>query len=63
MLYLNLITFNEIMFQATKKDLQKTQVTDKKLLDKSSLNIKLVAEHEDDVKLARAIASNSKKGL
>lgn len=51
------------LFQATKKELQKKQVIDNKLLDKSSLNIKLVTEHEDDIKLARAIASNCKKGI
>ncbi|XP_015513756.1 coiled-coil domain-containing protein 130 homolog [Neodiprion lecontei] len=45
--------------RATKKELLNTQVLDKKLLDKSSLNIKLVTEHEDDIKLARAITSGS----
>lgn len=49
--------------RATKKELQRTQVVDKKLLEKSSLNIELVTEHEDDIKLARSITSGSKKGL
>ncbi|XP_012267777.2 coiled-coil domain-containing protein 130 homolog [Athalia rosae] len=47
-------------FRATKKELQQKQVIDATLLDKSSLNIKLVSEHEDDIKLARSITSYSK---
>ena len=36
-----------------KKAIQETAATDQALLDKSSLNLKLVEEKEDDVRMAQ----------
>lgn len=43
------------MLQTRKKELQKKQGLDQILLKKSGLNIDLVNEHEDDIKLAKLL--------
>lgn len=55
-------------FRAEKKEIQNKKSLDKSLLNKLGININLVAEHEDDVKLAQLLMQNkrverNKKGL
>lgn len=49
------------IFQERKKELQKKQTRDHALLKRTGLNIDLVREHEDDIKLAKLFAH--KKGI
>ncbi|XP_015593719.1 coiled-coil domain-containing protein 130 homolog isoform X2 [Cephus cinctus] len=49
-------------FRARKKELQEKGTLDQQLLKNSSLNIELVSEHEDDIKLARLLMHSSQKG-
>lgn len=44
-----------MILQTRKKELQKKQGLDQMLLKKSGLNIDLVNEHEDDIKLAKLL--------
>lgn len=46
----------DLSFQERKKELQKKQTRDHALLKKTGLNIDLVNEHEDDIKLAKLFA-------
>lgn len=48
------------MLQGRKQELKKKQAADGSLLKKVGLDIDLVSEHEDDVKLAKLLAH--KKG-
>lgn len=48
------------MLQEKKKDLKRKQSTDSTLLKKTGLDIDLVQEHEDDIKLAKLLTR--KKG-
>lgn len=50
-----LVTDKYIRLQTRKKELQKKQGLDQMLLKRSGLNIELVKEHEDDVKLAKLL--------
>ncbi|XP_051164775.1 coiled-coil domain-containing protein 130 homolog [Leptopilina boulardi] len=55
-------------FRAEKKEIEKKKSLDKSLLNKMGININLVAEHEDDVKLAQLLmqtkkVERNKKGL
>lgn len=49
------------IFQERKKELQKKQIGEHALLKKTGLNIDLVNEHEEDIKLAKLLAH--KKGI
>lgn len=60
-MYILIITEKYIALQTRKKELQKKQGIDHLLLKKSGLNIDLVNEHEDDVKLAKLLMH--KKGV
>ncbi|XP_012289175.1 coiled-coil domain-containing protein 130 homolog [Orussus abietinus] len=48
-------------FRARKKELQSKQTTDHKLLTKMGIDVDLVNEHEDDIKLARLLMYNKQK--
>lgn len=50
------------MTQAKKKELKKKQGLNQLLLNKSGLKIDLVEEHEDDIKTAKLLVHNTKKG-
>jgi hypothetical protein len=49
--YIFLVGLNS-SFQVEKKQLKASEQADRALLDKSSLDISLVSEHDDDIKLA-----------
>ncbi|KAF7384917.1 hypothetical protein HZH66_012003 [Vespula vulgaris] len=49
-------------FRAKKKELKKKQGLNQLLLNKSGLKIDLVEEHEDDIKTAKLLVHNTKKG-
>ncbi|XP_024940032.1 coiled-coil domain-containing protein 130 homolog isoform X1 [Cephus cinctus] len=51
-----------VRYFARKKELQEKGTLDQQLLKNSSLNIELVSEHEDDIKLARLLMHSSQKG-
>lgn len=55
--------FVQIVFQAKKKELQQKQTMDQGLLNKLGINIKLVEENTDDVKLAQLLMQNKSRGL
>lgn len=50
------------VFRAKKKELQKKQGINQLLLNKSGLKLDLVDEHEDDIKTAKLLTHNNKKG-
>lgn len=50
------------MSQAKKKELKQKQGLNQLLLNKSGLKIDLVEEHEDDIKTAKLLIHNTKKG-
>jgi len=57
LIFIDLLNF---MSQERKKELKKKQTGDHALLKKTGLDIDLVNEHEDDIKLAKLLAH--KKG-
>jgi len=55
------LTYIRFILQDRKKELQKKQAEDHALLKKTGLDINLVNEHEDDIKLAKLLTH--KKGV